>query len=113
MEGIELVDVDLRKTGISIGKHPMAFFREDLNKRGVLSAQQTRNLKKGQVVSSAGAVIIRQRPMTANNVVFITLEDETGFSNFVVMPDKFEKYRAVINQSNYLIIKAYSKNAEC
>ncbi|MFT3744992.1 MAG: error-prone DNA polymerase [Pyrinomonadaceae bacterium] len=105
LEGLELVDADLRKTGISIGKHPMAFFREDLNRRGILSARETLNLKKGQVVSSAGAVIIRQRPMTANNVVFITLEDETGFSNFVVMPDKFEEYRAVINQSNFLIIR--------
>jgi len=105
MEGLELVDADLRKTGISIGKHPMAFFREELNRRGIISARETLNLKKGQVVSAAGAVIIRQRPMTANNVVFITLEDETGFSNFVVMPDKFEQYRAVINQSNYLIIR--------
>ncbi|MEK7856001.1 MAG: error-prone DNA polymerase, partial [Acidobacteriota bacterium] len=105
MEGLDLVDADLRKTGISIGKHPMAFFRTDLNKRGILSARQTLGLKKGQIVSSAGAVIIRQRPMTANNVVFITLEDETGFSNFVVMPDVFEKYRAVINQSDFLIIK--------
>ena len=106
LEGLDLVDADLRKTGISIGKHPMAFFREDLNRRGILSAQETLNLKKGQVVSSAGAVIIRQRPMTANKVVFITLEDETGFSNFVVMPDKFEEYRTVITQSNYLIIRA-------
>ncbi len=105
LEGLELVDADLRKTGISIGKHPMAFFREDLTRRGILTAHQTLNLKKGQVVSSAGAVIIRQRPMTANNVVFITLEDETGFSNFVVMPDKFEEYRSVITQSNYLIIR--------
>jgi len=105
LEGLELVDADLRKTGISIGKHPMAFFREDLKRCGILSARETLNLRKGQVVSSAGAVIIRQRPMTANNVVFITLEDETGFANFVVMPDKFEEYRAVINQSNYLIIR--------
>lgn len=105
MEGLELVDADLRKTGISIGKHPMAFFRDKLNKRGILSAQQTLNLKKGQIVSAAGAVIIRQRPMTANKVVFITMEDETGFSNFVVMPDVFEKYRAVINQNDFLIIK--------
>ena len=105
MEGLELIEADLRKTGISIGKHPMAFVREELNKRGVLSSRQTLNLKKGQVVSAAGAVIIRQRPMTANNVVFITLEDETGHSNFVVMPDVFEKYRAVINQNDYLIIK--------
>jgi error-prone DNA polymerase len=105
LEGIDLVDADLRKTGISIGKHPMAFFREEMDRRRVLSAQQAQNLRKGQVVSVAGAVIIRQRPMTAKNVVFITLEDETGFSNFVVMPDKFEEYRAVINQSSYLIIR--------
>lgn len=43
--------------------------------------------------------------MTAKNVVFITLEDETGHSNFVVMPDTFERFRAVINQNDYLIIK--------
>ena len=42
--------------------------------------------------------------MTAKNVVFITLEDETGHSNFVVMPDMFERYRAEINQNDYLII---------
>ena len=105
MEGLELIEADLRKTGISIGKHPMALIREDLNKKGILSSHQSKHLKKGQVVSVAGAVIIRQRPMTAKNVVFITLEDETGHSNFVVMPDTFEKYRAVINKNDYLIIK--------
>ncbi|MFN0277510.1 MAG: DNA polymerase III subunit alpha [Pyrinomonadaceae bacterium] len=105
MEGLELIEADLKKTGISIGKHPMVFVREEMNRRGILSASQSLNLKKGQVVSVAGAVIIRQRPMTANNVVFITLEDETGHSNFVVMPDIFEKYRAVINQNDYLIIR--------
>ncbi|MEO7674766.1 MAG: error-prone DNA polymerase [Pyrinomonadaceae bacterium] len=105
MHGLQLVETDLRKTGISIGKHPMAFVREEMNRKGILSARQTLNLKKGQVVSVAGAVIIRQRPMTAKNVVFITLEDETGHSNFVVMPDTFEKFRAVINQNDYLVIK--------
>src|SRR5262249_393722 len=65
MEGLQLVETDLRKTGISIGKHPMAFIRGELSKRGILSAIQTRDLKKGQVVSVAGAVIIRQRPQTA------------------------------------------------
>jgi error-prone DNA polymerase len=105
IEGLELIETDLKKTGISIGKHPMAFVRAEMKRRGILSAKQTLNLKKGQVVSVAGAVIIRQRPMTAKNVVFITLEDETGHSNFVVMPDTFEKYRAVINQNDYLIIR--------
>jgi error-prone DNA polymerase len=105
MHGLELVEADLKKTGISIGKHPMAFVRDELSKRGILSAAEARDLKKNQIVSIGGAVIIRQRPMTAKNVVFMTLEDETGHSNFVVMPDTFEKYRAVINQNDYLIIK--------
>ena len=105
MEGLQLIDADLRKTGISIGKHPMVFVREDMNRRGVLSARQTLDLRKNDIVSVAGAVIIRQRPMTAKNVVFITLEDETGFSNFVVMPDMFEQYRDVITQNDFLIIR--------
>ena len=109
MEGLQLVETDLRKTGISIGGHPMSFVREQLNKQGILSARQISTLKKGQVVSVAGAVIIRQRPMTAKKVVFITLEDETGHSNFVVMPDTFEKFRAVINQNDYLVIKGISE----
>ena len=105
MEGLDLVETDLRKTGISIGKHPMAFLRDEMTRRGVLSARDTQTLRRNEVVSVAGAVIIRQRPMTAKNVVFITIEDETGFANFVVMPDKFEEYRAVINQNDFLIIR--------
>jgi error-prone DNA polymerase len=105
MEGLQLIDADLRKTGISIGKHPMVFVRDDMNRRGILSARQTLDLRKNDIVSVAGAVIIRQRPMTAKNVVFITLEDETGFSNFVVMPDMFEKFRDVITQNDFLIIR--------
>ena len=105
MEGLELIDADLRQTGISIGRHPMAFVREKMTELGILSSHQAKYLRKGQVVSVAGACIIRQRPMTANNVVFITLEDETGFSNFVVMPDMFERFRVIINQSSFLIIR--------
>jgi error-prone DNA polymerase len=109
MEGLQLVEADLMKTGISIGKHPMSFVREELDRRGILTAKQTLSLKKKDIVSVAGAVIIRQRPMTAKNVVFITLEDETGHSNFVVMPDTFERFRAVINQNDFLIIRGIAE----
>ena len=105
MEDLQLVDADLRKTGISIGKHPVSFMREALKKQGVLSALEARDLAAGDIASVAGAVIVRQRPMTAKNVVFITLEDETGHSNFVVMPDIFERFREVITQNSFLIIR--------
>ncbi|MFL6373418.1 MAG: DNA polymerase III subunit alpha [Pyrinomonadaceae bacterium] len=105
MEGLQLVEADIRKTGISIGKHPMAFIREEMKRRGVLTAMEGRELNKNDIVSVAGAVIIRQRPMTANNVVFLTVEDETGFANFVVLPDMFERYREAITQNDFLIIR--------
>ena len=44
----------------------------------------------GKPVSVAGVVITRQQPGTAKGVVFITLEDETGFANLILFRDVFE-----------------------
>jgi DNA polymerase III alpha subunit len=35
----------------------------------------------------------------------MTLEDETGHSNFVIMPDVYERFRYVINQNDFLVIR--------
>lgn len=105
----QAMETDLATMSITIGKHPMSFIRGDLNKRGVLSAIQTHGLPKKEVVTVAGAVIVRQRPSTGNSVVFITMEDETGHSNFIVMPDVFERFRQVITHNSFLLIKGISE----
>jgi error-prone DNA polymerase len=105
----QAMETDLSTMAITIGKHPMAFLREDLNKRGVISAIQTHSLRKKDVVTVAGAVIVRQRPSTGNSVVFITMEDETGHSNFIVMPDMFERFRQVITHNSFLLIKGIAE----
>jgi error-prone DNA polymerase len=105
----QAMETDLDTMHITIGKHPMAFIREQMNKRGVLSAIETHGLPKGELVTVAGAVIVRQRPSTGNSVVFITMEDETGHSNFIVMPDVFERFRRVITHSRFLLIKGISE----
>ncbi len=105
----QLMETDLMTTGITIGKHPMAFLREELSKHGVLAANQTTHLKKRDVVTVAGAVIVRQRPSTANDVVFITMEDETGYSNFIVMPDVFDKFRSIIVSSDFMLIRGIAE----
>lgn len=110
MSGLQLVESDIKRTGISIGKHPMAFIREKLRRKGILSAIETKHLQRRDFASVAGAAIVRQRPMTANNVVFITLEDETGHANFLVMPDMFERFRPVIMQNDYLLISGFAKD---
>jgi error-prone DNA polymerase len=50
--------------------------------------------RQGARVRVAGMVICRQRPPTARGLTFMTLEDETGFANLVVMPDVAARERA-------------------
>jgi DNA polymerase III alpha subunit len=44
----------------------------------------------------AGLVLVRQRPGTANGVIFITLEDETGVCNVIVWRKLYEQYRRAV-----------------
>jgi error-prone DNA polymerase len=41
-------------------------------------------------------VVARQRPATANGVVFMLLEDELGPFNLIVPPTVYDRHRAVI-----------------
>jgi error-prone DNA polymerase len=53
-------------------------------------------------VRYAGLVICRQRPATAKGVVFMTLEDETGFVNVVLWQDVFERYAVLAKTEPFL-----------
>ena len=93
MSSLERVAADYPCVGLSSEGHPMEFLRERLENRGVLTAEELRSCRSGDEVRVAGLAICRQRPGTAKGVMFVTLEDETGFSNFVVMPDVREAMR--------------------
>ncbi|HEY7371354.1 MAG TPA: OB-fold nucleic acid binding domain-containing protein, partial [Polyangia bacterium] len=60
----------------------------------------------------AGVVIVRQRPGTAKGFVFITLEDETGFANAIVTPQRFAKHKHVIVSSGALVIEGVVQNQQ-
>ena len=51
---------------------------------------------QGARVTVAGLVILRQRPGTANGVIFLTLEDETGVVNIVVWRKIYEAFRRAV-----------------
>ena len=99
------MESDLLTTSITIGKHPMTFLREELKRAGIISAEETFRLRPRDIVSVAGSVIVRQRPSTAKDVVFMTMEDETGYSNFLILPDVFDKFRTIIIGSNFLVVR--------
>jgi error-prone DNA polymerase len=101
---------DFRGTGISTGPHPMTLARAELSRAGILSAAELQQVPNGRRARVAGVVIVRQRPQTAKGFVFITVEDETGFANAIVTPQRFARDRDVIVETNALIIEGVVQN---
>jgi error-prone DNA polymerase len=89
----EHVVEDYATTGLTIKRHPLAFLRSDLKREGLVAAADLATLPVGRRLAIAGLVLIRQRPGSANGVVFITLEDETGIANLIVWPAILERFR--------------------
>jgi error-prone DNA polymerase len=108
----ERIVADFQGTGLTVGPHPMAYRRAAMRKLGVTSANELTHLRNGQPVKVAGNVIVRQRPGTAKGVVFLSLEDETGISNVVVMPDKFQAFRITLLTEPYLLVEGTLQNVD-
>ncbi|UCD68028.1 MAG: error-prone DNA polymerase [Betaproteobacteria bacterium] len=92
----ENIIADYASIGLTLGRHPLALLRPELQKLHMLSAEEIRHMPHGRMTRAAGIVTCRQRPGTASGVVFITLEDETGFINVVVWGRSAAKQRRVL-----------------
>ncbi|MDP6602778.1 MAG: error-prone DNA polymerase [Rhodospirillales bacterium] len=92
----EEVAEDYRAVRLSLRRHPMAFLRDDLESRGFVRAADLAHIPHGRSVKVAGLVIARQRPASANGVIFATIEDETGVANLIVWSAVFEKFRKAV-----------------
>jgi error-prone DNA polymerase len=87
---------DYRYLSLSLKAHPLTFIRERLTARRIVNHATLRTTPNGRRVTVAGLVLIRQRPGTANGVIFMTLEDETDIANIIVWPKTFETFRPVV-----------------
>ncbi|MCB2229071.1 error-prone DNA polymerase [bacterium] len=105
METLERLAADFKGMSLSNGPHPMTLIRDRLRRKRVFSAGELSGLPNNKLTIVAGVVVIRQRPMTAKGFVFITLEDETGFSNIVVKPNVMKRFRRIIIFSRALIVR--------
>jgi error-prone DNA polymerase len=112
MTSEERLIADFHGTGMTVGPHPMAYYRNRLNSIGVLRAMDLAGIHNGTYVRVAGAVIARQRPGTAKGFVFLSLEDETGISNAIITPDVFEQNRFTVVGSRFLMIQGRLQNVD-
>lgn len=101
----EQLVLDYEHKGLSVSDHPLRYYRRSLKKLGGRTAFDLAYLKHGSPVCVGGLVLNRQRPGTATGVVFMTIEDETGFCNLILWTRVFEKYERVARQSDLLFIE--------
>jgi len=95
---------DYRQTNLSIGTHPLELLRPHLPPEVVSSAELSHHAP-GSRVAVAGMAVARQRPATANGVVFMLLEDEHGQVNLIVPPAVYERFRAIVRGEPLLLAR--------
>lgn len=98
----ETIAWDYQSTQTSTAGHPLAELREALHAQRLPTARALSQMPNGRRTKYAGLVICRQRPGTASGVVFMTLEDETGFVNLVVWPKVFEAHNIIARTTSFL-----------
>jgi error-prone DNA polymerase len=108
----ERLVADYAGTGLTVGKHPMHYRRDELRAQGILSSEDLRHCRNGVWVRAAGCVIARQRPGTAKGFIFISMEDETGIANVIVTPDVYEQNRLVVTRSKFLLVEGALQNQD-
>ena len=101
---------DYRTTSLSVGVHPLELLRPHLPD-GTLSSRELEEERTGRSVSVAGMAVARQRPATANGVVFMLLEDEFGQVNLIVPPSVYERFRALVRAEPLLLARGRFERA--
>ena len=102
-EGEEVV-FDYAAIGLTLRSHPLALLRPALAQRRLATAKELARYRDGQLARACGIVTVRQQPSTANGVVFVTLEDETGVVNIIVWRSVRERQRAALLHSKLLAV---------
>jgi error-prone DNA polymerase len=108
----ERLIADYAGTGLTIGKHPMAYRREELGRAKALCARDLHSRLDGDLVRTAGCVIARQRPGTAKGFIFLSMEDETGIANIIITPDLYEQERLIVTRSKFIIVEGLLQNQD-
>ena len=109
----EQVVEDYVATGLSLKDHPVRFFRDRLTALGVVrnTALRGDDLRQDARVTVAGLVLVRQRPGTAQGVIFMTLEDETDIANIIVWPKVFAQNRRTVMNARFLVVRGRLQRA--
>jgi error-prone DNA polymerase len=108
----ERLVADFHGTGLTIGPHPMQYRRAEMKKMGIYRASDLAKIPNGRRLRIGGCVIARQRPGTAKGLMFMSLEDETGIANAIIMPDLLQANRVLLISERFLMIEGILQNQD-
>jgi error-prone DNA polymerase len=107
----EQVVADYQTIRLSLKGHPMEFLRPMFAKEGVIACEAVSHANDKKHVRCAGVVLVRQRPGSANGVVFMTLEDETGIANVVVWPKVMARFRKEVMGARLILVEGHIQSS--
>jgi len=104
---VDTLRFDYATKQLSVNDHPLKYLRAWLKTRKVVTTNDLFSLRHHERAAVAGLVLCRQKPYTAKGIMFMTVEDEVGVANLIVMPDVQDKYGLLLRQVG--IILAFGK----
>jgi len=107
----EQVVADYQTIRLSLKGHPMEFLRSMFAKERVIPCRDVCHRNDRLFVRCAGVVLVRQRPGSANGVIFMTLEDESGIANIVVWPKVMERFRKEVMGARLILVEGYIQSS--
>jgi error-prone DNA polymerase len=107
----EQVVADYQTIRLSLKGHPMEFLRPMFTSERVVACNAVSHANDKKHIRCAGVVLVRQRPGSANGVVFMTLEDETGIANIVVWPQVMANFRKEVMGARLILVEGYIQSS--
>jgi len=108
----ERLIADFHGVGLTVGPHPMAYRRAEMEALGIYPASSLKSIPSGRRLRIGGCVITRQRPGTAKGFLFLSLEDETGVANAIVTPDLLHTHRILLISEPFLMVEGILQNQD-
>lgn len=105
----ESIQQDFSHTQTSLFAHPAQYIRDEswcysVDRSKVKRSKDIDLLIPNQIITVFGMILIQQRPPSARGMMFITLEDETGFINLALTPETIDRIRDKIAGQSFLCV---------
>ncbi len=105
----QLEDIYLERLSMEVycRHHPMSGLRMALRDKGAITAAELLHLPSGSMVLISGLVIFFHTPPTRSGqrIIFVTLEDETGLFDIIILPKVQRRWARYVYGSEILTIR--------